>query len=75
MDRWRKDKSRDNFKEIKAILIAILFLGLGFLAVAVRSLAASPTPAAAWARPTFLASIAYLGLSLVVLVIDAGAVR
>jgi protoheme IX farnesyltransferase len=56
-------------------LIAAPLLGLGFLAVALRALAMNPAPAAGWARPTFLASIAYLGLSLVVLVIDAGAVR
>jgi CBS domain-containing protein len=31
MDRQSRDKSRNNNKETKAILIAILFLGLGFL--------------------------------------------
>jgi protoheme IX farnesyltransferase len=54
-------------------LIAAPLLGLGFLAAAVRPLAAAP--AAGWPRQTFLASILYLGLTLVVLVIDAGAAR
>jgi heme O synthase-like polyprenyltransferase len=45
-------------------------LGIGFLAVALRALARGATPA--WARQAFLASIVYLGLTLIVLVVDAG---
>jgi heme O synthase-like polyprenyltransferase len=50
--------------------IATPLLGLAFLLVALGAYRGMTT--AAWARSTFIASILYLGLSLLAFVLDAG---
>jgi protoheme IX farnesyltransferase len=57
------------------LLTAVLtpLLGLAFLAVALRALRSGATER--WARSAFLASIAYLGLCLLVFALDAGTSR
>jgi protoheme IX farnesyltransferase len=50
--------------------VAAPLLGLIFLAVAWRGLKTGATPA--WARATFIASILYMGLTLLAFVLDAG---